>query len=355
MNLILVIIIPLLVTAVSFVVFKGITWKEAAVQLVSCIVVLTISWQIAKWAGLSSTQLLNGRITEKVHGTQKCCHCHDVCTGRDKDGKCTSSVEVCAHSRDNYWDLHSTVGTFGIDSCEPDDDPPVAWKNAYVGEPAAIETSYTNYLKADPESLFARNTSSSLEAFVPGYPSTYDHYKVDHVVSDGVPVPKGLQEALREANADLGSHKQVDVTLLLTTRTPNFAQSVEKVWLYGPKNSVNIVAGVKAGTIEWVRVVTFSKVESLKVKLRDSLQGMKLDDPSLSAVIKKHVVNEFQRTPMAEYEYLARAAEPKGGALIAIVVIQLILSVGLAALMHTKDLFGEDRDLYRFPHRRRWV
>lgn len=349
MNLILVIAVPLLIIAISFVVFKEITWKEAAVQLGGCLLILLISWQIAKWDGLSDTQLLNGRITEKVHGTQKCCHCHDVCTSRDKDGRCTSSIEVCAHSRDHYWELDTSVGGITIDRCDGWGSAPAAWSNAVVGEPATRRDSYTNYLKAEPESLFVHNSKAKFEGLVPDYPQVYGYYKANHVVSDGPPIPDELQQAMREANAELGYKKQVDITLVLTkVQDPTYAQSLEKKWLYGPKNSVNIVAGVRDDKFSWVRVVTFSRVEALKVKIRDTLQGMRVDDPAAVFAIRRLVNANFKRTPMAEFEYLARASEPRGWGLAVIVFLQLLVSIGSAVLMHKHDLFDEEERKWRY-------
>lgn len=341
MNLLLLVAIPVVVSIVAFLLFEEITWKEMLAQLGCCLVLLLISWQIAKWSGLSSTQILNGRITQKVAGTQSCCHCWTVCDARDKKGNCTSSHEECSHSQDYYWDLRTTVGTMPVEHCSGQDEPPAAWTRAYVGEPASAEDSYTNYLKADPDSIFVHRKMSGF--IVPKYPDVYGLYKIDHVLGLDVDVPPPLQSGLREINADLGSRNQVDVTMILTRdKRPELAQAIEAEWLYGPKNSVTIVAGVEGASISWVRVVTLSRVEELKVQLRDKLQGMKLDDPAVLGEVRELVAREFKRTPMAEFEYLARTAEPHGWALAVLCFLQLAVSIGLSVLMHREDLFGEE-------------
>ena len=103
------------------------------------------------------------------------------------------------------------------------------------------------------------------------------------------------------------------------------------------------VIGVDGQTIKWVRVVTISRVEDLKVHLRDNLQTLDLNDPKVLDVIRQGIVQEFHRTPMSEFAYLMDAAQPTGGTLALLVVIQLLVSIGLTVLMHKKDVFGEER------------
>jgi len=348
MHLAILVLIPLLVLGGSFLFFKEdasgkITGKEFALALGVSMLTLLLGWQLAKWGALRSDEHLNGRITKKVEGTQKCCHCHDVCDARDKNGKCTSSHEVCSHSQDYNWGLKTSVGDIDIEDCSGSDDPPAVWVNASVGDPASLNHGYDNYLLADPDSLFVHETMEKFAGVIPAYPEVHSFYKVNHVIGQGVEVPPGWQQELREINADLGSPNQVDVTVVLTNiADPTYAQALEAKWLYGPKNSLNIVMGVAGDDIRWVRVVTFSRVEMLKVRLRDQLQQMKLSDPNVMRVIRSEVQKGFHRTAMAEFEYLARTAKPKGWWLFGLYVFEVLVSAGLVYVTRVYDIFGDE-------------
>lgn len=344
MTFLIVLLIPIIISGGAFFLLKEtVTWKEFLLQLVLGAAACGVAWQTAKWGALQDTEHLNGRVTAKVNGTQKCCHCTDVCVARNKKGDCTKSKEKCDHSRDYYWDLETSVGKIPIENCRGLDIAPGVWVEAKIGEPASVAHHYTNYLLADPDSLMVHAEIERHAQQVPDYPSIYSKYKVDHVLGD-VPASSALQQSLREMNADLGAPNQVDITLLLTSiQDPTYAQAVEAKWLYGPKNSFTIVAGVNQQTVTWVRVVTFSKVERLKVEVRDSLQGLSIDDPRFIATIREKVGSEFRRTKMADFEYLASTASPKGGYLALIILFELILSTGLAYWAHVKDIFGDER------------
>jgi hypothetical protein len=339
--------IPVVIGGAAFLFFKeAITWKEFLLQLGVSLGVILLGWQIAKWGALRDTEHLNGRITRKEAGTEGCCHCRSVCDAHEKNGSCTSSHEECDHIHDYYWSLDTTVGQIAIENCSGWDDPPDVWVRAVVGEPATIEHGYTNYLLADPDSLMVHEQVDRYS--IPKFPAVHDKYKVDPVVGQNVGVPAGWEDGVREINADLGARNQVDLAIVLTTvLEPQFAQALEAKWLYGPKNSLTVVMGVQGQTIRWVRVVTFSKVEALKVHLRDNLEGLELNDPKVLSVIRSTVQAEFKRTKMAEFAYLASTAHPTGWALVLLYILQIALNIGLSVIMQKHDVFGDERRMFR--------
>lgn len=350
------IVIPIIVSGGVAVALKStISLKEAALQIAGVCLLMVGAFFIARHLALSDTEHLHGRITGKPFGSQKCCHCHSVCTSRDKKGHCKTSREVCSHILDYWWSLATTLGTISIDRCEPDsDDVPEVWAYAQIGEPATLENSYTNYLKADPESLVRHDLQSPYRQAVPAYPGVYEFYKVNPVISDGPAIPRSWQAAFREVNATVGPTNQVDVTVLLTkVQDPAYAQAVEAAWLYGPKNSMTLVLGVKDGLVSWARVVSISRIEDLKIDLRDTLQGKPLDD-GLPVYVGDAVRRKFRRTAMAEFEYLASAARVPTGWLVFLYVLGLGLSIGCSALMHHHDVFGDEQfSRYNNPFKKR--
>jgi hypothetical protein len=344
MNLLFLLFIPVSIAGGSFFLLKdNVTWKEFLLQVVLGAAICGVSYQVAKWGSLQDTEHLNGRITRKIDGTQSCCHCRTVCDARNKKGECTSSHVECDHIVDYYWDLDTSVGKIPIEDCSGSSSPPLVWSIAVVGEPAAVDHMYTNYLLADSDSLMVHGVKSYLDQ-VPNYPDVRAKYHVDHVIGDQALSAPFLQEPMRELNADVGPTNQVDVTLLLTSvQDPAYAQAVESKWLYGPKNSITIVAGLQGDLVQWVRVVTFSKVEMLKVRLRDQLQGLSIKDPQFMAIIRREVTNGFRRTAMADFEYLAATASPHGWQLALLILFEVLSSVGLAYWANVKDIFGDER------------
>lgn len=301
---------------------------------------------ITHFYSLRDVEFWNGRVTDKMAGSQKCCHCHTVCdmyqttensAGNAVGKRCLVSHEECQHFRDYWWKLSFSTGdTLSIASCEPNPHPPAVWESAYVGEPAAIPHSYTNYLLADPDSLLIQH---ALDVKVPKYPHSYGVYKVKRAIPGNTRMPVAAwNEALDELNAELGARKQVNIIVVATTTpSPTYAEAVERSWLYGKKNDVVFVLGAPDGDIvQWARVVTISRVEMLKTYSRDELVGLSLLDLATVAKIGSLVETHFTRTPMANFEYLSSMARPSTGVVVSLYVAGLVLSF-VGALLMTRE------------------
>lgn len=316
-------------------------------------------YQIAKYGAMQDTEHWNGHITDKRDGTTSCCHCHQECTGHDKKGNCNSWRTVCSHSIDYYWLVDVSTGDTLGPGCVHQSSAPDWYSGARIGDPAAVARTYTNYLKADPDSLMTPGLEEHLEA-VPGFPEIYGMYHVKRVISNGVSVPRGWQDSLDKMNDRLGAKHQVDILVMLTPKKdPEFAKAVEAKWLYGPKNALTIILGVPDGrNIEWARVVSLSEVNALKIEIRDELPGKPLDDAAILPFIERQVVTHFTRTPMSEYEYLATAAKPTTGWTIFLYILNLLVIIGLSVWMHKEDVFGDERYLsrqkFKNPFRKYW-
>lgn len=318
-----------------------------------------VGFLCARANATADVEVWSGRITEKIHDSQSCCHCREVCqtcTRTVPDGNGGTKTEsyecnchqVCDHSRDYFWALEVSTGDrISIEDCEPDeDDVPEAWEKAKVGDPAAVEHSYTNYLLADENALLRQATADeSLKA--PPYPRVYRHYFINRAISVGTKMDTDTwNEALMRLNADLGAKKQVNIIVIgVKHESPTWADVIERDWLYGKKNDLIFVLGAPDGmTVTWARVVTISRVPMLQVTARDTLIGQDIRQPEstlpqLRGLVEKH----FQRTPMKEWEYLAAAARPSKTAMFLLYAVGIIGSlIGTAVMVH-HDFFGEDR------------
>jgi hypothetical protein len=339
-------LVPLFIGGILFYFFRSITWKEFLVQIGGSALLLTAAYFIAQWGALRDTEYLNGVVTKKASGTESCCHCHDVCTSTDKNGNCTAYVEVCSHNHDYWWSLKTTVGSIGVKDCSGSSRAPGVWKNAVVGEPATVANGYSNYLFADKDSLIRHDVLNQYGKQVPKYPGIHGLYKRKPVVKSGAAIPNGWQEYFSVMNSELGAKKQVDVVILLTSvKSPTFAQAVESKWLYGPKNSFTVVIGTDGNTVTWARGVSFSKVNDLKIGIRDELQGKQLSEvpPIVKGLVSKH----FKRTPMSDLEYLNKSTTPSTGWMWFLYIFAVFMSLGIGAMMHYHDVFGDERKLIR--------
>jgi len=352
-------LLPLLAIPLVVLVVAKVKWPEAFtvkefLLLEAIMVALMVGgFFTARWGAVQDTEKWNGRITAKDHGTEPCCHCYEVCqTCTDSDGNSYSCncVEVCPHVHDYWWSVDVSTGDrITMRSCEPNKhNSPKAWDDAYVGEPASVEHLYTNYLLADPDSVFRQSADLDGAASAPSYPGVHSHYKANQALNLGTKMPKAEWDmALRELNADLGAGKQVNVIVIATDGDdPRYADVVERAWLYGKKNDLVFVLGTEGDrdTISWARVVTISRVESLKIKVRDEMPGKKLSDvEGTVGFIRDLTYNEFERTPMAEFEYLMSAAKPKPWMLWLLYIVAIVGSVGGSAAMVIYDPFGDER------------
>lgn len=358
MLLLLLLLIPLLVGGGAFYFYQTrISWKEFLFQEATSFATIGLLFLLAQWGSLQDVEHWNGRITEKDQGTEPCCHCRSVCDSRDSKGNCTSSHTECDHFQDYWWKLELSTGDEVNDGCNSSSWPPQWWSAAYIGEPASAEHTYQNYLRADPDSLLVHRTAHKqyLDKIPDEPPALYDHYKVDKVYAQGVWLPPNWERDLRTINADLGRVRQVDLMVYATSvGDPAFADAVEEKWLYGPKNAIIVVLGIENNAIiSWARVVTLSKVEALKIEIRDTLEGKRINDPSIMPFLRDVVERKFRRTPMEEFSYLASAATPRGWWLALLFAGAFAVSIGLTILVHQKDLFNEGgQETRRFRPRR---
>ena len=337
---------------------ESITTKEFLAVYAAILAIMVGGFFTAQYMGMLDTEVWGGVISSKDHGSEHCCHCHqecDQCPDNDDDGGTHSCNcrEVCLHPQDYWWSLRLSTGdTVSIDSCEPDEyNVPRAWTAAYVGEPAAAEHSYQNYLKADPGSVLRSARPEGL-FFVPNFPRVHDFYKVSSAINQGTRMPvEAWNRKLMEMNADMGSKKQVHAVIIATMeKDPEYATAVEVDWLFGPKNALIFVLGMDTDgeTVKWARVVTISEVEMLKIRARDEMPGMKISDvEAMGSYIRDLTYKEFTRTPMETFDYMRAMASPPAWLLWVLYLLDVLIAVGGVYLAHTQDFFKEQRFSFR--------
>lgn len=360
LTLILLLICPILIPLLFKIITNAtVTWKEYGVATIISVVVVALVFILSVGAKTHDVQVLNGEVINKQRVTVSCehsysCNCRTVTSGSGKNQTTSTVCDTCyEHTHDYSWVLFTNIDekTINIERVDRQgvNEPP-RFSAARVGEPVAITDSFTNYVKAAPESLFNEYREHAMKWAVPAYPNEiYDYHRVDRVLSVGAKIPNAdyrkWSNQLSDTLKALGPNKQANVVILVTDNPdPRYTFSVKSAWLGGKQNDVVLVVGVPDGKkIAWAGVFSWSKNGMLDIALRDSVMDIgDFDfDKVLSATV--HNVNQhFQRRSMDEYAYLKSEIKPATWVLILAWILSIGLPTGLCIWMHMEDLFGEE-------------
>lgn len=350
-KLALLLVFPLVWPFIAKAIWKHeITLGELAANIAIGALIVVVGWYGGKYGQMHDVEVLNGQVVSKSRDRVSCehsyrCRCRESCTGSGQERRCWETCDTCyEHGYDIDWNLQTTVG--GIEVARVDRrglTEPSRWTRADVGDPVAKTSSYVNYIKGAPDSLFnALKDLKSVEQHghhVPPYPrNIYDLHYLDRVISVGFALPEashwnlGLAMLLRK----LGHEKQVNVVVVFTKGSdPEFATALRAKWLGGKKNDVVLVIGAPAyPEIAWTRVVSWTDNELFKVQLRDEIQALKTADRFvLLPLLEKHIRQGFERKPMADFAYLADEIEPPTWLIAVLFVLSVFISFATSVLL----------------------
>lgn len=400
MLIFLIFLVPFVVAAVAKVVFdKKFNYQESFVCFIVSAVVSYGVIEMSKYGKTQDTELLNGMVTSKKGVTKDCprpdwdgwtdesssfCSAYDTeerkvgesCSTDSKGNtSCTPIYETYYRyyfKFEKRWYVYTNLKTFEISRVggryKQGLEEPKRWTVVKLKDPVSITNTYTNYVKAVPESMFnAGGHSSAYDKFIPAYPKVSDYYNVRRVISigyKGTMDVKLLNYELGKALGRLNPRKQVNVNLILNKfESDDYSYAVENKWVGGKKNDVNLFIGMSpSDEVLWVRAVTFGKndyngIFSTKIEGRvsDAMTFGKGDELALVALIEQTVNAHFDRPSMEKYEYLESQIEPTEAAVMWAIILNIIISVGLAVLFvkYDFDPLGSIRSEYNSRKRRR--
>lgn len=329
------------------------TWKEFAANVAIVLIAVTTVLSIGLFGKTTDTELLNGEITgkQRVHDTYQesyQCNCRTVCTGSGDSRSCSTVCDTCWRTIYTVeWFATSTVGKILFARRESQSRSvylaadPKAYTDCVIGEPASVASSFTNYVKATPSSLFHSNDQSNHP--IPAYPGVHSFYKVNRVISVGNVGNRqtiiDLNGALNDALKSLGKKKQVNIIVVVTRiNDPTYKFAVENAWLGGKKNDVVVFLGVNGDDITWADAMTWAKNagnELFVVKLRDRLIAAgKFESNTIADAITSTITTDFTRPKMADYEYLIDDIEISTWSLLVALLLSIGLSLGLTFIFH---------------------
>ena len=296
-------------------------------------------------------EILNGQVTSKSRDKVSCrhsyqCHCHYVesCSGSGKSRSCSSHQEcdTCyEHSYDVDWNVHSSVDNWSISHIDRQglDEPP-RWTQVQIGEPVSTTHSFTNYVKAVPESLFHANLTNKFDTMIPAYPDgIYDYYKLNRAIAVGVPVPDISQwnSDISDILRTLGPSKQANIIVIfVNTSDESYLHALEGKWIGGKKNDIIVVLGVtKYPKIDFVAISSWTDAQLFKVQLRDDITAVgTVDRVKIIQAIQTNTAKTFQRKHMKDFEYLKSQIEPPTWVLILAVLLGIVASVLTTYFVH---------------------
>ena len=323
-----------------------VTLKETGIQVGIMALLISAVYMAGYISQTSDTEIWNGEVVkkERIHDDYEqsySCNCRMVSCGKD----CTTSqCDTCYETHYTVdWNGKTTVGNVSFKSLDSTSTSVYASKdpqnylNCKIGEPASIEHSYTNYIKAVPDSLF--KAGSPTKANVPNYPKVHSLYKLNRVLNVGSKIKtKQLNDYLNNELKKLGKKKQVNIIVLFTNNpNPQYRYDVERSWLGGKKNDVVVLIGTDNNKILWADVMTWALNignELFHVKLRDDLTNL----DTVGQVIIKNVKNHYDRPQMKDFEYLKDSIEPPTWMLYIVFFISIFGSVGLTFYFHKNEV-----------------
>lgn len=360
--------IPAMVGLLCFKFLSGITWKEMLLQLVAQAAIAGLSvWAIYS-ANTSDQAIWHGVVTGKEQVRVSCehsypCRCRTVCSGSGKTRSCGTRCDTCYHHTNDWdWRVYSSINDYSniqrIDR-RGSNEPP-RWTAVRIGEPYALEKSYTNYIKAAPGSLFKRQgLAEKYAGRLPEFPDqVYDYYRHNSLVlANGARVadPRTWNQGLAEINAKLGKRKEVDIVVVLVRDMPQeWFYALEQHWIGGKNNAAVLVVGIdNAMTPKWSTVMAWTDNKLFGVQLRDAVMDLPTITPeTVLPVLEREVVRNYKRKPMSDFEYLASSIAPTPGQWAISMVIGLLVCLGLTWFFHRHDVFGDEGVRYGFNSRR---
>lgn len=361
-NFMLLLLVPMMIATSAMFYFKGkVTIREFCAQIGIVAVLIGLCLLIAYNDKTTDVEVWNGQVTNKQRERVSCrhsysCNCRQECSGSGNNRSCTTVCDTCyEHNFDIDWKvLASTNESARINTIDRQGlQMPPRWGDVYVGEPWASQHDFTNYIKANPDSVLF-GTKGDMQKFgkmIPRYNAEiYDYYKHDPVTNMGVPnVDLAIWNWLiREVNKQLGPLKQVNVNLIFVpTNDRAYMLALKDAWMGGKKNDVDIVIGsVDGHTIDWADVMSWSPSGQFKVDIKNRIQDIgSLDQrDAIKDTIFETTKNEFVRMHMKDMKYLMRSFQPSPFAMWFIFILGIVVEIGITYRAVTNDITDDDPD-----------
>ena len=314
--------------------------KVAGIFVVASLVIILGAFFISKGSKTWDTEIWNGQVVSKqrVHDSYQRSYECNCTSSTDSKGNTTRSCQTCYE--DHYtveWSCNTTVGPYQIKKLDETSRrvyrarDPDRYTSIKEGDPVAKTHTYTNYIQAVPSSLFSPAPTDLKKQFaklIPKYPDeVYDFYNINRFITPGWSIAdasawnQDISNGLRER----GPRKQVNVIVVVAkTSDPNYEYALRDAWEGVNKNDVVLLIGsAEYPKIDFVRVISWTKNETFKIELRDSVMEKGTIDRSIVEMTMKQIDKNFERRHMSEFAYLDAEIDPPGWLVITLIFLVL--------------------------------
>lgn len=377
-------LIPTIIIIIGLIAGKGrITWKEFLITEGIMILLIAGGWHIARQQSIHDVEIWNGWIAKASYyeewWEQVPCQHSIPCSHLDKDGDPIHVNDGYYHLYDvdyvpPYWEAETSnnekisidekyfqylTKAFGnseyivINRSTKDHGRGNKYITRYLmGQsefiPTAIEHSFINYIKASPNTIWRRSgQGDKFKVLIPNYPRVENKFECNRVLPMGLNIPdiREWAKELSAINGRLGSKKQVNIILVVVnTSDSSYLYNLEQKWLGGKKNDLVIIIGAtNYPHIDWVRIMSWSKSEQLKVEIRDAISVLSLEKRTeILKTIESMVDQKFVRRPMADFKYLMASWQPTPWVTMLIFLLGVGITTALTIYFISNDPFNDD-------------
>lgn len=355
MEFLMIFLLPLLVPFISKIFWKHtVCWKEMGVHIGIMLIFCTGIYFASMYSATMDTEIWSGSVSKKKKERVSCehsysCNCRQVSSGSGKNRTTTTVCDTCYdHSYDYDWAVYADYGQ-RVEIRRVDrqgTSEPKRWSEVNIGDPMSDTYTFTNYIKAAPDSLF--NEQQYCTALpLPNYPDNiYDYYKIDRALSvgGGLKNPKEWSEKISQMMRKLGPQARANFVLVaVNSKDPRYAEDLRQKWLGGKKNDVILVLGMDQNLLQFARVVSWSENKMIHVDLREGIEtaykGKEIDADGVLAIADKSIRENFRRMKEENYEYLKDEIVPDMTTLIISFILALAASIGLTVFFHKNETF----------------
>ena len=336
-------LLPLGIALIAYL-FSGhkITLKEVLLQVFISIILVLAGVAICHNLDRLDSQIHSGNITGKRREVVSCshaypCHCRKV-------GKSTYCDTCYMHLYDVDWRVKTDIdGGFCVNREDLQGTiEPSRWTKIYTGEPYATAVTYTNYIKASPETLFKISYDED-KYILPSYPQIYDYYKIDRFISEEVKLKdiKKLNSELSKANSELWKLVKANLIVIITEKSEDYIHHLKAKWVGAKINDIVVVISVEKEqrTPQWVQVISWDKDQIVPVLLKDiALEASLTDMKTFICKAKECIIGNYVLRDTEDFAYLKESAHLKFWTYIFLFIINAIISIGITLLMWENDV-----------------
>lgn len=307
----------------------NVTIGELAISLVINFAIAAIGIFLMKLyvlGALGDFHTVVGQVTDKQQVKVSCshsyaCNCRQVCSGSGDTRSCSTVCDTCyEHSYDWDWRVFTTVGNHNIRRVDRrgTDEPP-RWTAVEIGEHAATERSFTNYLLGDESSLFVTNAIAAPMS----RPRVYDYYRINLVIGGD----SGLNDFV---NNWAKSKRITPFVVIVKDKDPSYFESIMKSFKGGKITDVIFVYSVgDDNLVQWMNVGTYAR------GFRNNLMISETVNLSLNREFSRELVEEqlnfahgrYQFVPAAEFEEKKHLVDVPWYVIIMILIVNVIVSI----------------------------